>query len=386
MKSLLTIPIPQNRIFGLDLLRAAAILFVLIMHSLVLLPPAVEPVAYMLLLDGVSIFFVLSGFLIGGILLRNFSAPVVNAHTLLHFWVRRWARTLPAYFLVLTFLCCLYVYSKPDFSMLEVAPSFFFSQNLFSPHAPVWFFMEAWSISIEEWFYLITPVLLWIGIKVGKQTLTQAVWSVVVLVITATIALRMYRWATVPPEGIEAYVDVTFRKQVSVRLDNLMWGVAAACIYRFHPGRWQRLRKLNAVAGLVLLLIVRYAMPRIFPGFSLYLLVFSSTINALAIVLLLPFLVNWKRSTGFLALIITRLSLISYSAYLLNLSVVILLLRRLPWNQWLPASIAPWVAWIVFWTLTITLSTLLYKYFELPMMKLRDHPRMKRLFAPPANN
>ena len=91
MKWLLPISPPQNRIFGLDLLREAAI-FLHIGHRAVLLPPAVRPWLQYIVFDGVSVFLYAAVFW-WGILLRNFSRPVVNARTLLPFWVRHWART-----------------------------------------------------------------------------------------------------------------------------------------------------------------------------------------------------------------------------------------------------------------------------------------------------
>src|SRR5690606_23169927 len=71
---------------------------------------------------------------------------------LLHFWKRRWFRTLPNYFLVL--LVSLFVY-RNTLSGIPVHHYFFFLQN-FTSEIPR-FFVESWSLSIEEWFYLLLP-------------------------------------------------------------------------------------------------------------------------------------------------------------------------------------------------------------------------------------
>jgi peptidoglycan/LPS O-acetylase OafA/YrhL len=63
----------QNRNFGLDFLRFIAITTVLFGHSLILVPKDVKPYLKPFVIDGVAIFFVLSGFLIGQILLRVFT-------------------------------------------------------------------------------------------------------------------------------------------------------------------------------------------------------------------------------------------------------------------------------------------------------------------------
>ncbi|MHC5768257.1 MAG: acyltransferase family protein, partial [Nostoc sp.] len=65
------IPVIKNRIYGLDILRAMAILFVVYGHGYNLVRGYVNKKLYnSITFDGVSIFFVLSGFLIGGILLK----------------------------------------------------------------------------------------------------------------------------------------------------------------------------------------------------------------------------------------------------------------------------------------------------------------------------
>jgi peptidoglycan/LPS O-acetylase OafA/YrhL len=86
----------NKRVFGLDLLRAAAILFVVIDHGNLLLPDLPRKIADLFVFDGVAIFFVLSGYLIGGILLDKLESGF-NQHSLLDFWIRRWFRTLPNY-------------------------------------------------------------------------------------------------------------------------------------------------------------------------------------------------------------------------------------------------------------------------------------------------
>ncbi len=78
MKNFLKIDLNPKRIYGLDILRALAILFVVVGHGKYLLPQELRFYSKILALDGVSIFFVLSGFLIGGILIRLFEENHIN--------------------------------------------------------------------------------------------------------------------------------------------------------------------------------------------------------------------------------------------------------------------------------------------------------------------
>src|SRR5215471_18931583 len=91
-----------QRIYGLDIIRAVAILTVVYMHAL--LNFGIPAMYRYSIGDGVSIFFVLSGFLIGKILLKIINKPSVSFGDLKNFWFRRWMRTLPAYYFVLTLL------------------------------------------------------------------------------------------------------------------------------------------------------------------------------------------------------------------------------------------------------------------------------------------
>ena len=95
----------HNRVFGLDLLRAYAILCVVYGHSYFLTSRTIpEEIFFIPVFDGVTLFFVLSGFLIGRILIRTITNRDFNANMLAEFWIRRWFRTLPNYMLVLTIL------------------------------------------------------------------------------------------------------------------------------------------------------------------------------------------------------------------------------------------------------------------------------------------
>lgn len=166
MFNFLRIEINSNRIYGLDILRAFAILFVVLDHSKHTLQNSDSQIIseisqvyswYLryLVFDGVSIFFVLSGFLIGSILIKIFDKGDLSFKNLLNFWIKRWMRTLPNYLFILSLLILLSTIYLENFNIKEAIPYYFFIQNFNSPHPD--FFPEAWSLSIEEWFYLLIP-------------------------------------------------------------------------------------------------------------------------------------------------------------------------------------------------------------------------------------
>jgi len=161
--------VAANRIFGLDLLRCLAIILVLITHTIPLLDPAgFVKISVYTGYFGVELFFVLSGFLIGTILLKvYYQENQLNFSNIKIFWMRRWFRTLPNYYLMfLVYGILLYfAHHLNVFGHIRYLSYLFFLQNSVTPQ-PNEFFPVAWSLSVEEWFYLIFPVLLFLLTKV----------------------------------------------------------------------------------------------------------------------------------------------------------------------------------------------------------------------------
>ena len=184
--------IPEKRIYGLDILRALAILFVVYGHSIIFVIK-VWPKKWLTIpvLDGVSIFFVLSGFLIGGILLKIFEEQKASFRLLWKFWIRRWFRTLPNYFLLLIVLFIIQGLILNKTSLAQFWPYLFFSQNLNSIH-PV-FFPEAWSLSVEEWFYVFIPLGL-LAIRKGGMSVKYGSITLIIFFLIFSTAIRpIYR-------------------------------------------------------------------------------------------------------------------------------------------------------------------------------------------------
>lgn len=91
----------KNKILGLDILRSIAILLVVIGHgSFMYAHTFLEKFPFVPMVNGVDIFFVLSGFLIGNILLKQLDKGL-DIGALKTFYIRRWLRTLPLYYIIL---------------------------------------------------------------------------------------------------------------------------------------------------------------------------------------------------------------------------------------------------------------------------------------------
>lgn len=370
MKNLLKLELNPNRVYGLDILRALAILFVVMVHGGHFMPEHRYKYIYLLVFDGVAIFFVLSGFLIGGILIRIINTQGINFKIILKFWKRRWFRTLPNYFLILIVLLIIGYFYTEGFTLTDKYKYFIFTQNLFSEHPR--FFGEAWSLSIEEWFYLLLPLFIFTGTRVLKLSVNKSLLFTAIAIIVGVTLFRYYRFETLEIESRYVW-DKTFRRQVFTQLDSLMFGVIGAYIFYFFKEYWVKFKKVLLVLGILLFLVVRYNWLK-FDPLGLFYCVFSFTGNSLATLFLLPYLSTLKSGKGILFKVITYISLISYSIYLINSNLMRFIINSIDWTalEQFNGYAFLLVRFFVYLFLTILISLLLYKYFELPMMNLRD--------------
>ncbi|HEX8426232.1 acyltransferase [Hymenobacter sp.] len=356
---------PGKRVFGLDALRAFAILMVIVQHSSMWVSPRFtffhEFVRHY---DGVGIFFVLSGFLIGTILIRTLETGGATPNKLWDFWVRRWIRTGPPYFLALLLVMPLEL-RHSDFPGSTYAPYFVFLQNFNRTHPPA--FLEAWSLAVEEWFYLLSAPACFLLASLLKPR--YGVLLAAGLFLIGSTAYRYYHFQDYQPTTWQEW-DVHFRKIVLLRLDSLMYGVLAAWVAYYHRAVWLQAKRPLFVAGFVgLSLITNPISPA---DLTLFACVFSFSCASLAVVCLLPLLSEWRQANGLLAATLTHISLVSYSLYLLhgtvvNLNIALPLATSLP----LPQALRPLLGLGMLWLASLPLATLMYKYFEVPVMALR---------------
>ncbi|MCX6303961.1 MAG: acyltransferase [Bacteroidetes bacterium] len=365
----------KNRVLGLDMVRSIAILLVVYTHGAYLLPKSVKHY-YMMpkpSIDGVSIFFVLSGFLIGTILLKIIDRSQFTKQDLINFWIRRWFRTLPNYFLVLFLLVLYQVFIIGNLGSFNFTYLFFF-QNFAGPHPQ--FFPEAWSLCVEEWFYLTFPLVCFFLFRVLKNK-NKSILISAIFFITIPLIVRIIAYAL--QIGLDDW-DANYRKVVIFRLDSIMYGVIGAYVSYFHKTFWLRWKKPGIV--LAVLLILYLSMPYRW-GFKgiVFFTIYQYNIESLATLLMLPFFSQIKSSNSKPVLFFfTFISLISYSMYLLNYTPVLKIL--IPSTLSIlgltnNTSIFVYIfSYTLYWCYIILGSYLLYKYYEKPMMGIRDKIRI----------
>lgn len=227
----------------LDAVRGIAILQVLAWHLVTPLMQKHAPIAGRMLSltwSGVDLFFVLSGFLIGGILIKNRDAT--NSFGV--FYARRALRIIPLYALALALFFAIW----PQPFGLEYA---LLSQNItwaaedtFGPGA----IAMTWSLAVEEQFYLCLPML------VALCPPKRLPWALVALICIAPLVRIALHLAGLPHA---AYL------LLPARMDSLLLGVLVA--WAQIGGRMPSVGTLRAVAGISGLLAVGLATAQLSP-------------------------------------------------------------------------------------------------------------------------
>jgi len=347
---------------GLDLLRSLAIIFVIISHSKVFFTPYYPILNDLSLFGyyGVEMFFVLSGFLIGGILIQNLEKNI----SIKTFLLKRWFRTMPNYylFLLLNFLVYTYFFHYPTGGFNYII----FGQN-FSSSLELYFFPESWSLTVEEWFYIFISILLY-SMTYFFKNLKKSILLLILFIILSNTLFRAY---TVYITNLSWDSDV--RKVVIFRFDSLLYGVFAAYLYYFYREVWFRYKYLSLSIALFLTLLNIYFFISFYPetiNNSYFMKTYYFTITSLSIMFFLPYLTTlcWSNTYPIFTKIVTFISLISYSLYLSHFLLKDIFFKLVHINQ-IQIAILTWFTWIIS---SIIISSIIYKYYEKPLTNSRN--------------
>jgi peptidoglycan/LPS O-acetylase OafA/YrhL len=361
-----------KRVFGLDVFRSVAILLVVFSHGMQLVPYFSALAGFLNIFSylGVELFFVLSGFLIGKILIETLT-PVSSFENVIEFWKRRWWRTLPNYYLFLVINLIGFGLFKDGF---QFDPSYiFFAQNLVSPNSG--FFSVSWSLAVEEWFYLITPLVFFFCLKVTKNTVSAFFISCVTLLFFSMFS----RWIYIQVGDVSWNDEM--RRVVILRLDSLMYGVIAAWFWmhnRVHLINW---RFVLVALGLLLLAISVWMRNHSSVNNSPLMLFILFPLASIGSALLLPALSYWRSSAegNFIGASFKNTSIWSYSLYLIHIPLLEIY-RLSVFSQVKHSVLLQLLGFVVWLLMAYLMSYLIFRFFEHPITGLRDKTPFINLF------
>jgi peptidoglycan/LPS O-acetylase OafA/YrhL len=353
---------------GLDVLRLVAILLVLGRHLSP--PPDTWPRAPRALLFawqqggwvGVDLFFVLSGFLVSGLLFTEYKSR--GRLSIGRFYMRRGWKIYPPFFTLIAVTVIVHnlMYRFP------VDRRSLVSELVFVQSYVPGLWNHTWSLAVEEHFYLLLPLVLSLILRLNKGSPTplKPVLGLAVCIAAFVLFVRLLNWQYRP-----GYSHITHLFASHLRLDSLFFGVAISYAYHFHTRRFVESlspwRPWLTIGGTVLLtpafLFQLETTPFIYTvGLTLFYLGSG--------MLLVGALLSGLPRSGILVLMAT-LGAYSYSIYLWHM----------PMSEWG----VPLVEWAFGTSLGFGVSTAVYligslafgvvmaKIVEVPALRLRDH-------------
>lgn len=317
---------------------------------------------------GVDLFFCLSGFLIGRILMHvSVRWTEEKERGVIRFWYRRWMRTLPLYFFF--FFVELQIYLGGASSLSAQRAYLVFAQNL------AWsmpgFYGLTWSLTVEEWFYFLFPLLILLSIGFGKTPRVSVLIAIFVFLVVPPL-LRFFLFNI---HGEFNNVDPNIRHIVIFRLDSLGFGVLVAYIYHWHKPLFRMIAKLRwffIVGALACMAFIKWNY------FGLaetnWLVTIYFTVVALVFAGLIPFF-SELAPTRFALFnrFVKYTSLISYSLYLGHIvafTACIYVFRR--FGLYDVIYYDPWFTYPIFMVSVYLLASFTYFLIEKPFLKLRD--------------
>ena len=313
---------------------------------------------------GVDLFFVLSGYLISAQLFSTIAKG--QAISLKEFFLKRFFRIIPAYLVVVALYFCI-----PAFREREALPPLWkfltFTQNLGLNLLVNGTFSHAWSLCIEEQFYLLLPLILYFGM--GRK------WLLITLFI-AGFVLRYVNWQyfVFPHIHADDYWVYWYRAiyyPTYTRLDGLLIGVSIAGIFQFWPSVKERITRygnLMLAAGLLLLVGAWFlcqdqeSLNATIFGFPLVALAYGAIVVAAISPSCILYRLNSKISS--------RIAILSYSIYLSHKGIIHL--TQLFGSKWGIAENGHLMFFICI--VTTVLGALMLRYaVEKPFLRIRDY-------------
>ncbi|WP_266156555.1 acyltransferase family protein [Dyella silvatica] len=234
----------MQRLPGLDLLRAIAIVWVMLFHSYIVGGigerfAMLQNYGWM----GVDLFFVLSGYLIGSQLLKPLSRGEPLSFT--DFYLRRAFRVLPVLWLMLA-LYFMWPACREAAGIQPLWQFLTFTLNFLIDYQHNKAFSHLWSLCVEEHFYLLFPWLAW---WLTRRPSTARFIAICVALVITGMALRGYVWqySMAPVRDLDdgrfglRFVEGIYYPTYT-RLDGLLAGVVLATIKAYRPLLWAHLQ------------------------------------------------------------------------------------------------------------------------------------------------
>jgi peptidoglycan/LPS O-acetylase OafA/YrhL len=309
----------MGRLRELDFLRGLAIILVLLRHSNLF--TYTSTMGWI----GVDLFFVLSGFLVSGLLFQEYIK--YGDIKPWRFLIRRGFKIYPIYFL--TYPIYLFL-NKASHSFNGILSDLTFTQNYICGYG--YSYPASWSLAVEEHFYLCLTILIWLGIKYNKANFqyknnfvigSSQFQIIVFFFIILSIALRLFSNIYFPYQFIKNFT------MTHLRIDSLLTGVLISFLYHFKLDYLKKFFYAKKIFLIIICILGLSWTPFIEPTHSFFVKTLGFTFLYISFGIILVFFlltknINQKLNNVFsekVVNIISEIGLCSYSIYIIHTAV-----------------------------------------------------------------
>lgn len=344
---------PSRRVVQLDFIRGIAILLVIGYHAITV---PTKVLAFRILefpfkkfgWSGVDLFFVLSGYLVGGLLIGEYAS--LGSICVGRFIKRRGFKIWPAYYFYLLFQVVTRHFPYSTF----LVQNLLHLQNYLGTSIS-----HTWSLAVEEHFYLALPLLLVFLTK--SKLLRSQIMTILIGICVATFIIRSWMVLFLGSTRVWEYTHT--------RIDSLMFGVILSYLFHCRREAFDRLVKRRillfsaGVSGLIFVSVVSDT--------SILMHTIGYTINYLAygawLLLALNATGRWTASVPYR--LIAWIGFYSYSIYLWHVSVRVPLFRL---SSYLPGYLQLPVLLFMEFVCAVGLGVVMARLIEWPFLRLRE--------------
>jgi len=344
---------------GLDILRATAIILVLFRHS-----DLSDSILRYFGWLGVDLFFALSGFLVSGLLFKEYKKH--SSVNIKRFLIKRGFKIFPPfYFFLLATLLFHFFNGGTAYKNIQLFSELFYLQSYVSQ---IWW--HTWTLAVEEHFYLTFSILMFILSRRGFVLKTRFIISSLIFLLILSFLMRFY--VSYPHRHEESFGFI----QSHLRSDGIIMGVLLSYLYYFT--NWTNILAKNKWVTLLVSTVLIFP-GFVFPGGSIFMNTIGLTTVNLGFTLLVFLSLDIEKYLGndilkyfkFPVAVLCFIGINSYSIYLWHLNSKDIVYSYFDYGENMMT--------IIYITFSIVLGILMSYLIEKTFLKLRGSRVVKKL-------
>lgn len=347
------------RVHSLDILRGIAVIGVLFRHMYLPIESSHLDTLLLYLHEigwmGVDLFFVLSGFLVSGLLFKEYKKT--GKVSVKRFLIRRGLKIYPSFYFFIATTCLYQLMRFKPLNPYTILAEILYVQNYFSG---LW--NHSWSLAVEEHFYL-SIIVIFVLLQWKKDNLTKLPYILAFILLLCTVLRTFYILNnSLIPLNKELYLT-------HFRIDSLIFGVLISYINYYHKSF---IKKLFSTTWMIFIITILISPCIIFPNFtSNFMFCIGFTILYLAFGALILWVIQNEilyTPKNFLNKILRKIGIYSYSIYLWHMPVKFWFLNAFH----MVFSSNYYLDLLVYLLSSVLIGIFMSKIIEIPIIKFRD--------------